>query len=780
MADKFRTTFTIPVTFAEGEQPTSKKLNSVSTQAKTGLAIVERAIGDLWNQSGDSLTSDYPTHITNLARAVGDQALLNAQLPLPDFTGTTSVKIRQTVTRLTSEISLDFIPVNDSTLQTSIQALHGQGGAFTGTSVARDAVTSDTLWHLDTIKSKVLLGSAIHTSNGLGYIEYNVLAADFPSDAASSSSFSFIPHQSQADWNGLKISQVSAGKYTIVLPFRRIVGSAAKLPSASGNVATSGSITNYYGPDAGYTPVAGITLNRFYRYTLSEPVVGMFTSPVAGTTIPSGQLYLWDNTTDTIIEGVTFKVPDVSPNLASLGAAQKPFMIQAEGSTLDALFSGYTSAMTTDAEADYQSRFAIICVGSSLASAVNELRKELAEGDKLTGFQKKTSHRDLTETQPLVGTRHPFNFPSSFSDNDDHPHLLSRMGSFNSATTTLHRDRFNNGFLGDLLMLNYYSTNNYQHLTAGTPSSSIYFGSHSSISPRIQAAFGMHTVAPAGVAQNGLYIIGSTLTLNTGIIKHGLGYTNHVNDSDFGFFGASGAAAGTVWSKRLLLNATTQTLATFNGTINGSTYIDINANGGINNIHTYGTNLNITSDSGATRFVNIGGAASPNTQLRAYNEVIAFGPGILDFIAHNGATGEYGFFESASSDDASIKSKNTCKAYARIYHSGSTPISVTYAFGVTSIAPNAGTPGRYIVQLSHTFAHPPIVIITGENYESEGPVIFMTRSLAVSSFEIEAYRVTQSGGTSLTGQTLTGPLHGRQQSVVNSSTFAFSFVVYGT
>ena len=89
--DKFRVTFPTRISFANGEQPTAKKLNAIADQAKNGLSILEKAIGDLWNQSGDSVTSDYPNRITNLARTLGDQALMNSRVPLPDFTGTTSV-----------------------------------------------------------------------------------------------------------------------------------------------------------------------------------------------------------------------------------------------------------------------------------------------------------------------------------------------------------------------------------------------------------------------------------------------------------------------------------------------------------------------------------------------------------------------------------------------------------------------------------------------------------------------------------------------------------------
>ena len=87
MADKFRRTFPISISFVDGEQPTAAKLNAVSGQARNGLSLVERAIGDIWNQSGDPATSPSgditanALHIPNIARALGDLALLNPRIP---------------------------------------------------------------------------------------------------------------------------------------------------------------------------------------------------------------------------------------------------------------------------------------------------------------------------------------------------------------------------------------------------------------------------------------------------------------------------------------------------------------------------------------------------------------------------------------------------------------------------------------------------------------------------------------------------------------------------
>src|SRR5690606_34420073 len=77
MTDKLRKTIPIKVTFGQGEQPTSNKLNVLSQQSRQSLDIVEKALGDLWNQSGDGTLNDYPLQIANLARTIGQQKDMN-------------------------------------------------------------------------------------------------------------------------------------------------------------------------------------------------------------------------------------------------------------------------------------------------------------------------------------------------------------------------------------------------------------------------------------------------------------------------------------------------------------------------------------------------------------------------------------------------------------------------------------------------------------------------------------------------------------------------------
>lgn len=606
MADKFRNTFVIPISFADGEQPTGTKLNAVSSQARNGLAVLERAIGDLWNQSGDATASAFPNRIVNLARTLGDQAKLSSEIPLPDFTGTTSVRIRQPIANFLgkSEILLDFKPTVDATLRASVDALR-YTASLTYASTETATPLTDDQWAVDTSTAKIKLGAALYSTQPVAYIEYNVAAADFAlsTDAVNSSSFSMIPAQTQGDWRGLKICQIAANQYHIVLPFRRPDTSPtglSKLPLSANNSVETGSPTTvrYWGPVAsGYSFNSTISSNRFYRHSLPQLAQSLFVTPVAGTAIPTGVLYLWDTTTNTIIEGVTFRVPSVAPTLGGV-TGQQPFILQAEGVTLDQVFNGsngnFTSSMTTDVPADYMSRFALICVGQSIADTVDKLKQELTEGNRAVGPGRRLSHGDLSNTQPAYNaTNWTRNVPASFVSGDDHPHLLSRLGSSPSGTTSAHRDRYNNGILGDLLILSSDSADNYQNINDVTRY--IYFGGHGTQYPRINGSIGFTTINGVtntiNLGQAHLQIPDSDVMLFRIASMRATNYGLALSNSQFG------NVDGTVWGARALFNGTTQNLGVFTGSVNSTRYIDIDARTS-NDVNFLGGNLTIGSTNG--------------------------------------------------------------------------------------------------------------------------------------------------------------------------------------
>ena len=79
MSDKLKELTPILVTFEQGESPTPNKIENSFTQISSAMDIIERAIGDIWNQS--SVTSGpldlNPGYIANLSRAVGNMSTIN-------------------------------------------------------------------------------------------------------------------------------------------------------------------------------------------------------------------------------------------------------------------------------------------------------------------------------------------------------------------------------------------------------------------------------------------------------------------------------------------------------------------------------------------------------------------------------------------------------------------------------------------------------------------------------------------------------------------------------
>lgn len=638
-----RTTFPIAVSFGEGEQPTARKLTSIATQSKNGLALIERAVGDLFNQSGDSTTSDYPLRIVNLARVIGDQALMKGQFPRIDNHDGVSIRIKQPIAAFLgmSEIALDFIPSNDSVLVSSVNALKHDGNAvYTGSSVATaDLVDTDTEWFLDTSKSTIHLGRALKSTQDVDHIEYSVTFANLPSDSSQSTGFSYIPDD-QDEFQGLKICKISANVYNIVLPFRcpiNDIDSNSKTPRGVNNRAdiTQPTLFRYWGPvEEDYVFTTGISDRRLYRYSPPQIIIDMFDgSGAAGDTIPGGLLYLWDDTNETVVEGVTFKIPTVP---LGVWGAQFPFILQLEGPTLDGVFDGLTSSSATDAVLDYKGRYSLICVGSSISEAIFDLRKELSRGNHATGAKRRISHGDLIKTQPVTSARHLTNVPASFVDGDDHPHLLSRLGSKSSAPA--QRDRFNNGMLGDLLILSSVNNNdNFQNITSN--SNKIIFGDMSTgPSLRYVAGTVSHVASNAPSTAKATGVLSSdksALRAESTVILFGTELTNSLDydDSDriFRFAANNDVQDSTIAAGSLLIPALETLVSSANGRdeiIASSTYLMLHSksiSGVFNNLLFKGQDLNLSADDSDTTSEVVIGNSNTSTHFRVKNNELYFG-----------------------------------------------------------------------------------------------------------------------------------------------------------
>ncbi len=492
MTDKLRSTFPIAVTVGEGQQPTAVTINAISTQAKNGLGIVEKAVGDIWGQSGDALLATYPTQVANIARVLGRQYLGNAHFPKPDLDGGDVLVITQDIASQVGqpELVLHFKPAaGDGTLVTSLAA----GTANYTSPVARTSVDSDIEYFVDTSNAKIFLGSP-WPADAPTTISYGVNQADLPSDNAGTGGFNVIPdpRTSTSDWKGLKFYKVSANKYLLFLPPRRPTSLAGEgnLPDVSGNEATDEITLKYYFPSKAAFEALGsgvrtsMSKMHEYRYMLPEEIRGrLLDSSATGEQLPDNFLYLWDNDTNSIVQGVTFRVPEAGPTV--YGGTVTPrarWVIQVTGANLDALLDSYDVAdISLDDPDDYVSRFSLVTVGQSLAKSVDGLKTEALSHSHAAGQGSRILHSSLSVLHPdgstntslfhLGGSSVLPKLGTTFFNGDDHGLYLARTGSGIGNT----RDRYNNGMLGDLLMLSTGSTSNYQNITSD--SRKVRFGS---------------------------------------------------------------------------------------------------------------------------------------------------------------------------------------------------------------------------------------------------------------------------------------------------------------
>ena len=132
MADKFQKTYKVDFSFVDGEPPTAAKLNAWSKQISNALTLIEKAIGDLWDQSfpyfdssktltqsikkesGEEIGDQKSLEIVNLARLIGPSSALNplhlSGLDLGDRVIKTEIGIDKTF------VKLGYAPVSNTSL----------------------------------------------------------------------------------------------------------------------------------------------------------------------------------------------------------------------------------------------------------------------------------------------------------------------------------------------------------------------------------------------------------------------------------------------------------------------------------------------------------------------------------------------------------------------------------------------------------------------------------------------------------------------------------------
>jgi len=488
MTDKLRKTAPIKITFAASEQPSSEKLTGLAQQTRAALKIVEKAIGDIWNQSGDSLLADYPAQIPNLSRLIGESKYLNPAIyPLQNI-----FKYRDKLgTRYQGWTygELTFKPLVGSTL-----SFYNTSGQFTTSKSNEYEVIATGDYWISTATGKWRTNDEL--VGGSEQVEYQVdPSTDYLADAQVYPSIIPDPRHLSAKFSGCRLTK-SGSTYYLYLPPRRPLAftgtdwqdalarpdkypDANDIGLANGNEATTLDAGNlrYWQSDT-----VDAMDHAHYRYSLPKEIVDNHGGMAAGAEYPSNLMYLWDQATNTILEGVVFRKP------FSVGLASKTWVIEVSSASASLDLEDYLSSPDDETEAAYSSTglTLITCSGSVIRNLWKLITNFLTHKHNNAALDSKIDHSSLTHLNPAKDSIYTSNgrypsyipaWPQSRYQHDDHTYLLSRTGSQSIASGD-HRDENDNAMLGDLIMANSVADANGVFLDSHCPDNSfaIYFG----------------------------------------------------------------------------------------------------------------------------------------------------------------------------------------------------------------------------------------------------------------------------------------------------------------
>jgi hypothetical protein len=518
MTDKLRRTHPLNISFADGEAPTAPKLTAVASQARVGARVLEKAVGDLWNQSGDSILNSWPLQIPNLARTIGETKYLTPDI-YPPSEQFSYIDLVGTKHQYQNHGYLQFKPLNQSV----VTAMAGSTNLTDKKSNEVDLADAGDWW-VDASTGRFKTFSALGTTDKFEYtVDPSAWAVtDYTVPCV-------IPDSRQLTFTGCRISRTGS-TYFIHLPPRRPLDLSGferpeRYPSStdiSSNEATDSSAPKRLWQSASATAIQ----ESHYRYQLPREIDAIIGSLGASTIIPEGLLYLWNQNTRTIVDDVVFKA--LGPS-----SALNAWVFEIESDSED--FESKISA--NENQSSYNSTgYSIITVGSSVARLIHLLHKAVYGGahNNSGDFTPLIDHSVLTGQNPPVSgysghnSQYPTHapaWPPSRWDMDDHVSLLSRMGA--QTDSNRKRDIYNNAFLGHFILANADTSgaNNFLDSTVPDESFRIYFGDIGGPSLRAtgQTSLRLSHNSGAGLSAN-LYIINDENELGGG--KLGVGTTN--------------------------------------------------------------------------------------------------------------------------------------------------------------------------------------------------------------------------------------------------------------
>jgi len=304
MSDKLKELTPVLVSFVQGESPTPNKLENSFGQVATAMNVLERAVGDIWNQN--SVTAGpldlNPNYIANLSRAIGNMSKMNPK----SLGGNTLSVVGEAVPTGKKIFALAHAPDDPAT--PAAITFTNPTGVFDTLVASLALVVSAGDYFID-VSGLIYTFTETDNDHTVSY-DYTTVT-----DSYSGATYNVIPDPDQ----GTRCTVIVSGSgYEIGLPV----------------VTDSGS--------------------QNYLQQLTIPSDLSILSP--DDEIPAGFMYVWDNTTNTIVEGITFK------KTATLTSAY------AEGNTL-ALSAGDPD------------RYSLITVGSQITKMMEGLRDLILNHD---------------------------------------------------------------------------------------------------------------------------------------------------------------------------------------------------------------------------------------------------------------------------------------------------------------------------------------------------------------------------------------------------------------
>ncbi len=475
MSDKFRRVFPIKIEFVDGELPKAKKLNSLGSQTRNGLTLIEKAVGDIFNQSGDANLSppgdlfENALFINSLGRALGGQNLISPRIPnLPDIEKYEDVIVTVGASP-GQEGWLRYKPVpagaslvaGDFTIVDAGSSLNTGGGSY---QTSPEDVDSTGDWHI-TANGKL---TAFTAFTSVTLIYKPVIQPDIDATAV----FNVIPDPNTTGapgtaFFGLKVAFANdldnTLGYWIYLPPRRPL--SRELINSPDETNNQDSTDVYFFQDP--TVSATDTVHARYRYTpLIEGIITAAVGAGFSKPISDNYLYLYNRDTGTILDGIIFE--------ADSAVGGSTWIVRASGAKLDQLVNDGDITIATKADetsSAYANELFIAQPGTSNAQIQAALLQQYKDHthDNIDGSQP-ISHNDL---QNLFEISSPAWGPSSLPS-DDHPQYLHRDGYDGTTAGLGARDVYRGGMRGSLLLLSTSSTSDFFNTLAD--SRRIHFG----------------------------------------------------------------------------------------------------------------------------------------------------------------------------------------------------------------------------------------------------------------------------------------------------------------